>query len=503
MMILSAKIVMDRDFRLGVIDPRLYGSFIEHIGRAVYGGIYEPDHPNADGMGFRRDVLALVRELGVPLVRYPGGNFVSAYNWEDRVGPLAERPRCLELAWRSLETNRVGVNEFAAWAAKAGAEVMMAVNLGSRGVDAARSLVEYCNHPTGSQWSDLRRVHGVAEPYGIRTWCLGNEMDGPWQIGHKTAEEYGRLACETAKAMRLVDPGIELTVCGSSSWSMPTFPAWEAAVLEQTYEHVDYISLHTYLSNHDGDLPSFLAQSLGMDRFIRAVVSACDYVRAKLRSKKTMQLAFDEWNVWYHSHEADGKIEPWSFAPPLVEDTYNLEDALAVGCMLITLLKHADRVKIACLAQLVNVIAPIMTVTGGPAWRQTIYYPFLHASAYGRGSSLALQVDAPVYDCRGYDGVPFLEAAAVLDEERGCLTVFAVNRSLEESLALAADLRGCGDYQVREHIVLAHKDRQATNTAGQPLRVAPCRANGAEIRQGRLAAVLPPLSWNVLRLETV
>ena len=334
--------------------------------------------PTADEMGFRRDVLELVRELGVPVVRYPGGNFVSGYDWEDGVGPLEERPRRLDLAWTSTETNEVGTNEFAAWARRAGAEVILAVNLGTGGIDEARNLVEYCNHPGGSYWSDLRRSHGVAEPHGIKIWCLGNEMDGLWQIGHKTADEYGRLACQTAMAMKWVDPAIELVACGSSHGKMPTFPQWEATVLDHAYEYVDYLSLHTYARNLDDDLGAFLAQSLEMDEHIRHRDRDLRLRQGQEAADQDDALSFDEWNVWYHTREADRallKDHPWQVAPPLCEEPYTLEDALVVGCMLITLLKHADRVKIACLAQLVNAIAPISTVTGGGAWRQTDLLP--------------------------------------------------------------------------------------------------------------------------------
>ena len=326
-----ARIKVDPDFRIGEVDPRLYGSFIEHLGRAVYGGIYEPEHPTADDMGFRGDVLELVGELEVPIVRYPGGNFVSGYDWEDGVGPKEARPRRLDLAWRTVEPNQVGTNEFAAWAHRAGAEVMMAINLGTRGVDAARNLVEYCNHPSGSRYSDLRRSHGVEEPHGVKVWCLGNEMDGPWQIGQKTPQEYGRLACEAAKAMKWVDPSIELVACGSSYSAMPTFAEWERTVLEHTYDHVEYVSLHTYYRNPEDDRATFLARSLDMDAFIKSVISTCDFVKARKRSKKTIDLAFDEWNVWYHSIEADRELEPWSVAPPQLEDVYTFEDALVVG----------------------------------------------------------------------------------------------------------------------------------------------------------------------------
>ncbi|HET6452306.1 MAG TPA: alpha-N-arabinofuranosidase, partial [Spirochaetia bacterium] len=269
-----ARMTLDREFTIGRTDPRLFGSFIEHIGRAVYGGIFEPGHPTADSDGFRRDVIDLVRELRVPFIRYPGGNFVSGYDWWDGVGPVAGRPRKKDLAWKVIEPNTVGVNEFVKWAARAGAEVNMSVNLGTRGPDEARALVEYCNSPAGTHWSDLRVSHGLPEPHKIRTWCLGNEMDGPWQICHKTAEEYGRAAAEAAKVMKWVDPGIELVACGSSFPGMPTYPQWESTVLEHVYEHVEYVSLHCYYGNPENDTANFLAKSLSMDEQIRTVIAA-------------------------------------------------------------------------------------------------------------------------------------------------------------------------------------------------------------------------------------
>jgi alpha-N-arabinofuranosidase len=470
------------------------------LGRAVYGGIYEPGHPSADEDGFRQDVLNLVKELNVPIVRYPGGNFVSGYDWEDGIGPKDHRPRRLEPAWQSIETNQVGTNEFVAWCRKAGAQAMLAINLGTRGAEAARNLVEYCNHPGGTYWSDLRAAHGFREPHSIRTWCLGNEMDGAWQIGHKTAEEYGRLACETAKVMKWVDPKIELVVCGSSHSKMPTFPDWEMSVLDHTYEQVDYISLHTYFGNQENDTPHFLAKSLELDGFISRVASICDSVRAKKRSKKTVNLSFDEWNVWFHSRAADKQIAPWQIAPPLLEDIYTMEDALVVGCMLITLLKHADRVKIACLAQLVNVIAPIMTINGGACWRQTIYFPFAHASRFGRGVVLNLNVRSPMYDEREYGQVPYLEAVATWNREQENIVVFAVNRNTDAALFIEGDARVFSGYRVVEHITLTHPDLHARNTAESPNVIAPQRNGDARLEAGILRASLPQASWNVIRL---
>jgi len=300
----KAKVLMDRDFAIGHTDPRLFGAFVEHLGRCVYGGIYEPGHPTADARGFRKDVLALVKELGPTIMRYPGGNFVSGYNWEDGVGPVDRRPARLDLAWFSTEPNSFGTNEFMDWCKAAGVEPMMAVNLGTRGGDAARNLVEYCNHPAGSYWSDLRRAHGWEKPHDVKFWCLGNEMDGPWQMEYKTATAYGQVAREAAKMMRWVDPTIELAACGSSARNMPSFGHWEDTVIDHTFDHAEFISLHTYLNNYKEDTAAFLACPDLMDSFIDEVVAIADAVAAKRRSTKRMMLSFDEWNVLSHPPQA-------------------------------------------------------------------------------------------------------------------------------------------------------------------------------------------------------
>ncbi|MCT2538146.1 alpha-N-arabinofuranosidase [Aquibacillus koreensis] len=497
---LKASLVLDKNYKIAKVDDRIYGSFIEHLGRAVYGGIYEPGHELADEHGFRKDVIDLVSELQVPIIRYPGGNFVSNYRWEDGVGPKEQRPRRTELAWRTIETNEVGTNEFADWAKKAGSEVMMAVNLGTRGIEAARNLIEYTNLPGGTYYSDLRKSHGYEQPHNFKTWCLGNEMDGPWQVGQKTAEEYGRIARETAKAMRLVDPTIELVACGSSGAGMPTFPEWEATVLDHTYNEVDYISLHTYYGNQENDPANYLAKTMDMDNFIKTVTATCDYIKSKQRSKKTMYLSFDEWNVWYHSNESDKKIEPWSIAPPQLEDHYNFEDALLVGSMLITFLRHADRVKMACLAQLVNVIAPIMTENNGRAWKQTIFYPYMHASVFGRGVSLQPMLSSPKYDSKEFTDVPYIDSAAVYNEEKEEVTLFIVNKHLEDSIELSADVRSFEGYSLVEHIVLENDDLKAVNTADKQA-VQPHNNGNAKLDNGKLEINVAKTSWNVIRLK--
>ena len=482
----SAKVIIDKKNKIADIDDRLYGSFIEHLGRAVYTGIYEPGHKAADENGFRRDVLGLVKELNVPVVRYPGGNFVSGFRWEDSVGPRNQRPKRPELAWKTIETNEFGLNEFMAWAAEAGTDAMMAVNLGTRGIDAARDLLEYCNFDQGTYYSDLRIKHGIKKPYGIKTWCLGNEMDGGWQLGHKTADEYGRLACETAKVMKLLDPSIELVVCGSSFRNMPTFGKWENTVLGHCYDHVDHISLHQYYSydSAGNDRQSFLSQAIEMDGFIKEVAGICDGVKAAKNGKKQINLSFDEWNVWYHSLENDKKIKSWQFAPPLIEDTYTFEDAVLFTTMMNALIKNAGRVRIACLAQLVNVIAPIMTEKGGRVLKQTIYYPYLYGSLYGRGISILPEVDCPVYSCKKFESAAALDCSATFNEKRGEFLVIAVNRSVGAGFETEVNFAGCGRIELIEHVKMQSADPKAVNSFNSaeisPVSAA-CKISGGKL----------------------
>lgn len=495
---MKAEIAVNKGLYLSEIDPRLYGSFVEHMGRGVYGGIYEPKHDMSDSYGFRNDVKDLVQELNIPLIRYPGGNFLSGYNWEDGIGPIEQRPTRLDLAWQTLETNEVGLHEFMRWSEEIGSEVNMGVNLGTRGIDAARNLVEYCNFEKGTYWSDLRRKNGSENPFNIKTWCLGNEMDGPWQIGAKTAKEYGRLACETAKAMKLVDENIELVVCGSSISTMPTFGSWEQTVLEHTYEHVDYLSLHMYYGNSENNLGNYLAKSLDMDQFIKGVIAICDSVKARKHSKKTLNLSFDEWNIWYHTLDSDNQIEKWQKARPILEDKYNFEDALVLGCLLITLLKNSDRVKIACLAQLVNVIAPIMTEDMGKAWKQTTFYPFQQASNHGRGKVLISQTHSDTYDTLDFSDVPYLESVVI---ENGTeLVIFAVNRSQVDSMDLMFNPEGYNVERIIEHRVLSGAKIKDINDKDN-MRVEPHVKNSVKIDGNTIKIELDSLSWNMIRIK--
>ncbi len=492
----KAKCLLDKDYTIGDIDSKLYGSFLEHLGRAIYSGIYEPGHAAADEQGFRQDVLALVQELAVPVVRYPGGNFVSGYRWTDGIGPRSERPRRLDYAWHTIEPNQIGIDEFVDWCRKAHTDVMAAVNLGTGTPQDAGDMIEYCNYPAGTYWSDLRIKNGHREPHKIKLWCLGNEMDGPWQTGALSAADYGKKARETAKIMRCVDADIELVACGSASPFLPTYPEWDRVVLEHTYDQVDYISMHRYYEN-EGNVADFLASFVDMDDFIKTIAATADYVKAKQRSSKVMKISFDEWNVWYQKKQTR---EPWMEAPPILEDHYSLLDALVFGGMLCTLLNHSDRVKMACLAQLVNVIAPIFTERGGRVLKQSIFYPFQQVSLYGRGKAMRVLTKTDLLASEHYGEVPALQTAAAYDEAAGMVTVFVLNCTQQEALDFTLDLRSFGSVQMVEHQVMQGDDIYAQNTFAEPDRVVPYKKGLTTAEtDGAYHWQLEPLSWHVLR----
>jgi alpha-L-arabinofuranosidase len=495
----TSRVIVDPARTLADLDRRLFGSFLEHIGRAIYGGIFEPGSKMADDQGFRKDVLDEIRGLGVPIVRYPGGNFVSGYNWLDGVGPWQDRPRVLERAWNSIESNRFGTNEFLAWCKLAETEPLLAVNLGTGTAESAAALVEYCNGAEGTRWSDLRRRHGVAAPAAVKRWCLGNEMDGKWQIGHMSAAEYGRKAADAARQMRVVDPSIQLIACGSSGPFMSTYLEWDRQVLEECYADVDALSLHRYFNNdHETarDSARFLALNLSMERQIRETAAVCDYVRGRLRTRKRLWLSFDEWNVWYRDRNGNGKGQ---WAPRLIEEVYNLEDALLVGGIVNTLLRHAERVRLACLAQLVNVIAPLRTEPD-KVLRQTIFYPYSWALKYARGKVLDLATESARYEAPELGPVSYIDAAGTLDQPAGEACLLLLNRDLGKEREVELVWRESGPSRILDCHTLTGSDLKAVNTFQEPNRVAPHPLE-APAPGPRMLFKLPARSYTVVHLK--
>ena len=515
----TVKVLLNKGYKIGKTDDRLFGSFVEHMGATVYNGIFEPGHNKADENGFRLDVMELVNELKLSSIRYPGGNFISGFNWEDSVGPLEQRPKKLDLAWRAIEPNTFGLNEFMKWVGMVSCDPIMTINLGTRGVDAARNLVEYCNFSKDSYYSDLRRSHGVEDPYKIKTWCLGNELDGPWQIASKTADEYGRVASEAGKVMKWVDPAIELVAVGSSTSRMENYPEWDKTVMMHTYDIADYISLHHYIDRRSlfGEISAktffnekekevylntaqYLARTIYVDRQIHDIISTCDYVKSVKRSKKTMMLSFDEWNVIAAQKHAGTQYKEWEIGSPIDCGAHSMEDALAFASMMMSIIRRADRIKIACQSLLVNTGPLIIAMKNGVTFRNTIFYPFMHISKYGRGEVLQAMVNAPVYGTDEFDAVPVVDCLAVHNEELEELNFFVVNRN-KSQIDIDLDVRDFGQAEVIEHISMVHENINAANTVEDPTKVIPHITNCIKIVNGHVESRLSGYSWNVIRLR--
>ncbi len=489
----ATTITLHTRFQIGAVDPRLFGGFLEHMGRAVYQGVYDPNSAHADKDGFRVDVMDALRRLKMTAMRYPGGNFASGYHWLDGVGPREQRPTLRELAWQSLEPNSFGTDEYIGLCRKMGWTPMLTVNLGTGTPEEARNWVEYCNCPGGTRYADMRAANGSAQPHAVKLWCLGNEMDGPWQLGHVPADQYAVRAQQAAKMMKDVDRSIELVVCGSCGVGMDTYMDWDRQVLEYVGDLADYISLHRYVGNHAGDTPDFLAITNSVDRQIEEMDAACRFVQARTRrpspgGKHRAYLCFDEWNVWYKNMQMDGEGR---FAPHLIEEVYNLEDALVVAGFLNSFIRHADVVKIANIAQIVNIIAPILT-RGDELLIQSIFYPFEMISRRREGVSLQPAVTGPAYEGATNGRVSFIDASAIL--AGGELHVFAVNRSLDEPALVRVDLADRGIAALVSGELLTGPGPKAANSFEQPDLVKPRPVEDVRIAAGRAEIELPPLS---------
>jgi len=492
-------ITLHTEFQVGEVDPRIFGGFLEHMGRAVYEGVFDPECPSADADGFRSDVLEALRRLNITAMRYPGGNFASGYHWMDGIGPRQERPTVRELAWQSIEPNHFGTDEYIKLCRKVGWTPMLTVNLGTGTPEEARNWVEYCNCPAGTRYADMRANNGSVEPYGVKLWCLGNEMDGHWQIGHVPAEQYAVRAQQAGKMMRGADRSIELVACGSCGMNMPTYMEWDWQVLDYMGDLADYISLHRYVGNRDDDSADYLAITNSIDRQIEEMDAVCRFVQAKRRSNKRAYLCFDEWNVWYKNRQTDGRGK---FAPHLIEEVYNLEDALVVAGFLNSFIRHADVVKIANIAQIVNVIAPILT-RGDEVLIQSIFYPFEMFSRRRDGISLSAVVDGPAYEGKTNGWAHYVDASAILNEDR--LQVFATNRSLEEIATVRLRVSDRAVIALESGEILTGPGAKAANSFEQPhvVMARPLADVNLDVRisEGQMWFDMPPLSVAAMTLR--
>jgi alpha-N-arabinofuranosidase len=486
------------NFQIGQVDPRIFGGFLEHMGRAVYQGVYDPDCAHADEQGFRTDVLTALERLQYTVMRYPGGNFVSGYHWADGIGPREQRPTVRDLAWQSTEPNQIGTDEYITLCRKMNWTPMVTVNLGTGTPEEARNWVEYCNSPTGTKYADWRAANGNQQPHGVKLWCLGNEMDGPWQLGHVPADQYAIRAQQAAKMMKDTDPSIELVACGSCTIDLPTYLEWDRQVLEYMGDWADYVSLHRYVGNRNNDTLDYLAITNSIDQQIEEMDAVCRYVQGKHRSKKRTYLCFDEWNVWYRARERKHMDGQGKFAPHLIEEVYNLEDALVVAGFLNSFIRHADVLKIANLAQIVNVIAPILT-EGDEMLIQSIFYPLEMYAKRRTGMSLRPSVQGPTYQGQTNGQATYIDTSAVLNNKQ--LNLFVTNRNLQETATVHINLADAEITALVNAEILTGSKPNATNSFDQPNVVQAQSFTEARLANGQATVELPPLSLIAMTLQ--
>jgi alpha-N-arabinofuranosidase len=489
-----ARVKIDTERVVGDIDPKLYGNFVEHLGRCIEGGIFDEKSPLADANGYRRDVLDAVRKLKVGLLRWPGGNFSSNYQWRDGIGPRDQRPPRLEMAWGTVESNRFGTHEFLNYAETLKTEPYVCANLGTGSWTDAQQWVEYCNSAEDTAMTRLRKQNGRAAPWKVTHWGLGNEMDGPWQMGHRSADDYGKFALEAAKLMKWTDPKIKLIAAGSSNFGGDAdWTGWNRTVLEYLRHHADYLSIHMYVGNAANDYEDFMACSVELNQRIKTVAGIIDAALASEAPSRRIYIAWDEWNVWYRAR-GEGK----ETGRRILEERYNLEDALVVATFLNAFVNHADVVKIANMAQLVNVIAPIFT-DEKRLYLQTIYYPLQLFANNSSGKALELFVDSPKYKCRRFDDVPYLDASAALDH--GTLVVNAVNRHRDQALEVDFEIQDKRFAGPVEAVEVNGPDIKSENdfdrTTVQPA------ARSATAEGPRLRYRLPPHSYTMLKAKLI
>jgi alpha-N-arabinofuranosidase len=494
----QARIKIDTDRVIGEVDPHIFGNFAEHLGRCIYGGIYEEGSPLSDADGYRKDVMEAIRGLGVSVLRWPGGNFVSGYNWKDGIGPKELRPVRPEGAWGSLEPNRFGTDEFLRYGEKIGVEPYICINAGLGTIQDARDWVEYTNEARDTYWARQRRKNGHDKPYAVKYWGLGNEIDGPWQLGHKNAEDYTKFALEAAKAMRRVDGSIRLIASGSSNFRTGAdWIGWNRAVLEHLRDNIDYISLHTYIGNPENDLEKFLASSQDVDERIEVVKGLIQAVQSGRTAARPIYIAYDEWNVWYR---ARGATE-FETGRTRLEEVYNFEDALAMGMFFNSFIRHADIVKMANLAQIVNVIAPIFTNEKG-LFLQPIYFPIAEYGKQRGNRSLVVWSTGPTYRTNGRPPLPYLDISSTHDDKTGTIYLNVLNRSKSMDIPAEVDNQTGKLDQTAMLWQMNYPDLKATHTFGADTKVRPATTSiRLQLDGSTFRFTFPAHSLTILKLK--
>ena len=528
----DAKITVHPAFEVGEISERLFSAFMEPIGTIVNGTMFNPKHPTADEQGFRTDFINALKDTKLPAVRMPGGNFVSCWQWKDSIGPMSERKTHLDLAWHQYITNEVGHDEYLQWAEKVNTEPLYTINMGTGTMQDAMDLVEYTNHPGGTYWSDLRKKYGHEDPYNVKMWYLGNEMDGPWQLGswREDPEGYGCKVLETSKAIKWIDESIETAVCGSSAPFMEGFPVWDQTALDKCYDVVDYVSVHHYHSAPPGDIKALLGGSLYYEDFINTEAAMIDYVQSKHRSPKKVMISFDEYGAMVRPlaelHPGYGRYNMarnhYKFDPErkyILHDPDNMKHfqfpggdmlhALSMASIQLALLRHADRVKIGCMTGGLNALA---SSDHDHIWKSASHYAYMQLMQYAKGVSLETKVDSETYDMPGYaiedtsqytgkEGVNFIDSASAWDKDNNRLTVFAINRNEDSDYPLTIDIKGFEGYKPVKAFKMRSNDWDLKNSYENETLIAPVEETNYTFENGEFKLHIEPLSWNVYVFE--
>jgi len=533
----KAKITVHPAFAIGEISPRLYGSFLEPIGTMVNGTMYNPKHPTADDKGFRRDFIDALRETPIPAVRLPGGNFVSGWDWKDSIGPKENRKVHLDLAWHQVIPNDVGHDEYLQWTELVGCEPLYTINLGTGNLNDAMAITEYTNYPGGTYWSDLRRKNGHEDPYGVKLWYLGNEMDGPWQVAsfEKDPVGYGVKAREVSKALKYTDGSVETIACVSSCPFLTHYPDWDRQVLEQCYEVVDYISLHHYHSALPGDVGALMAGVKAYENYIDTEIALSDYIRTMLRTEKTMYISLDEYGSSFRPQRGNPQYgmngnmpinmffsfpdrgfrsqdpNQWFRFGPGGRRVGEMAMALANASTMLAMIRRADRVKIGCAT---GGLGMLCATDKDHVWKGAAYYPMTELIRYAKGKSILPMVECDTYDVPSYavddqnqyndfHDVPYVTSAAALNEEAGEFTVFVANGDWEEEEELTLDVKAFEGYRFVEHLTMYSDDFEAANSYENPDVIKPVLCEDTKCEDGKINVTLKKLSWNMFRFEKI
>ena len=529
----KAKIALHPSYVKGEISPRLFGAFLEPIGNMVIGSMWMPDHPTADDRGFRRDFMEALAEAGLPSVRLPGGNYISGWRWKDSIGPVEQRKTLIDRPRRRLIPKQVGLDEYLTWTERVKAEPLYTINLGTDGIDDAIDLIDYTNAEGDLEWAEKRKENGREKPYGIKLFYLGNEMDGPWQIAswEKDPLGYGNRAQEISKALKWSDPTVETAACVSSCPFLTHYPEWDRIVLEQCYETVDYISLHHYHSALPGDIGALMAGVKAYERYMDTEIALSDYVRTKLRTDKTMYISLDEYGSSFRPQRGhpqygmNGNMpidtffsfpdRPLTWQDPNVWPEFGgrrgaeMAMALANATTILAMIRRADRVKIGCAT---GGLGMLCRTDKEHVWKGAAYYPLTEMIRYARGKSILPAVECETYDVKSYavddqnqyadiNGVPYVTAAAALNEEAGEFTVFVCNADWEQEEELTLDVRAFEGYAFVEHLAMYSDDFDAANSYENPDVIKPVAVKDTRCENGSISVKLKKLSWNVFRFE--